>query len=87
MKGIKDKADQYNLKWAPLFLLLFFVQCTQNQDCAQKKPNEAYLPAIRCEADFALLKGTPLSTQYAQVDAVKLDRGSRNIYVKQARPY
>ncbi len=72
MEWIQHKPGKYNLKWFPLFLMLFLMQCTKNQDCAQEKPNEDYLSVLQCEADFALLKGTPLSTQYAQVDAVKL---------------
>ncbi len=55
-----------------IFLPLFLMQCTQKQDCAQKKPDEEYLTAIQCGADFSLLKGAPLSMQYTQVDAVKL---------------
>lgn len=53
-------------------LLLCLTQCQPKQPCAQKNSEEAFLAAIQCTDDFSFLMGMPLSSRYAQVDAVKL---------------
>jgi hypothetical protein len=66
----------YKITNSKVFLFLFwslvFMRCTGKQDCAQTKPDEDFLSAIRCESDFSILQGEPLSMQYTQVDAVKV---------------
>lgn len=64
--GIKALSDVL------LILPLLLIQCTQQQQCAQRGPDENYLSAILCKEDFIFLMGPPLSSQYAQVEAVKL---------------
>lgn len=52
-------------------------------------PETDYLPAIESPSDFAFLTGPPLSSQFAQVDAVKLvyDLKTDSLYFIQHRKY
>ena len=53
-------------------LLLILTQCQHAPPCAQKTTDEDFLSAIQCATDFSFLMGLPLSSRYAQVDAIKL---------------
>ena len=66
-----------------IFLIMSLLNsCAQLQQCEHKGLNDDYLAKIACSEDFQILQGEPLSTNYSQVEAVKvvLDLKSNQLY-------
>lgn len=73
-----------------LGIILFFMSsCAQYQKCAHLTINEDFLSKIKCEEDFIILKSTPISNNFSQVDALKLvyDIKNKKLYFTNSTKY